>query len=285
MRNYIFIFFIGLSSKIFAQDEFKIFFNSNDYQTTKAENTRLNQWILNNKTSKILSISGYCDEDGSVVYNDSLAKKRVDFVYNLIKNSVKIRDDFKTINFGKNHQQSAIKAENRRVVIYYLTKENLTKETELIKLATSPADTTSVIPKTKNELPENATLEQKIEHTKIGETIVLKNINFHLNTFAIVNDSRKNLYELFDVMHRNPKLRIEIQGHVCCNPNPDDKHSLKLSTERAKAIKLFLLAYGIESYRVTFKGFGSSKPIFTIPEQNETERAENRRVEILIVEK
>jgi outer membrane protein OmpA-like peptidoglycan-associated protein len=61
---------------------------------------------------------------------------------------------------------------------------------------------------------------------------------------------------------------------------PTDKQDL--STQRAKAIKNFLLMKGIDESRVTYKGFGSSQPIFPIPEKDESQRAANRRVEIVI---
>ena len=35
---------------------------------------------------------------------------------------------------------------------------------------------------------------------------------------------------------------------------------------------------------MTYKGYGTSRPIHKIPERNETEADENRRVEILILE-
>ena len=80
---------------------------------------------------------------------------------------------------------------------------------------------------------------------------------------------------------KNPKLKLEIQGHICCNSSAKES----LSTQRAKAVKEFLKSQGIESSRVTYQGFGSSKPIYTIPEKNELQRAANRRVEVLILEK
>jgi outer membrane protein OmpA-like peptidoglycan-associated protein len=39
---------------------------------------------------------------------------------------------------------------------------------------------------------------------------------------------------------------------------------------------------GIDESRVTYKGFGSSQPLFPIPEKDEAQRAANRRVEIVI---
>jgi flagellar motor protein MotB len=57
-----------------------------------------------------------------------------------------------------------------------------------------------------------------------------------------------------------------------------------LSTKRAKQVMEFLNKNGIEKNRLSFEGLGTTKPINPLPEKNEAERAENRRVEIMIVE-
>ena len=46
----------------------------------------------------------------------------------------------------------------------------------------------------------------------------------------------------------------------------------------------FLFNNNIDKSRLSYKGFGVTEPIHLIPEKDETERAANRRVEILIVE-
>ena len=87
------------------------------------------------------------------------------------------------------------------------------------------------------------------------------------------------MYELLVVMQKNATLAIEIQGHLCCMP----VDRLDLSTQRAKAINNFLIANGINEKRITYRGFGSTMPIYPLPEKDETQRAANRRVEIMIV--
>jgi outer membrane protein OmpA-like peptidoglycan-associated protein len=120
----------------------------------------------------------------------------------------------------------------------------------------------------------------KVGKAKSGEKLKIDNLNFIINTFAVVNESRGKLYELLLVLQSNPQLKIEIQGHLCCMPTD----RTDLSTQRAKAIYNFLLANDVYRTRISYKGFGSTQPIYPLPEKNETERAANRRVEILIVE-
>ena len=74
-------------------------------------------------------------------------------------------------------------------------------------------------------------------------------------------------------------MKVEIHGHLCCMPTD----RTDLSGQRAKAIRNFLTGNGIDKSRLSYKGFGSTQPIYPIPEKNEAERAANRRVEILIV--
>jgi flagellar motor protein MotB len=88
------------------------------------------------------------------------------------------------------------------------------------------------------------------------------------------------MYELLLVLQRNPQMKIEIHGHLCCMP----VDRTDLSTQRAKAIYNFLIQNEIDKSRLSYKGFGSTQPIYPLPEKSEEERAANRRVEILIVE-
>lgn len=292
MKTYFFL-ALYLFATIFvsAQEQLTVFFESNKFDLTIKENRKLQQWILENANSKVLAINGYTDEDGSIGFNDTLAKKRVNFIYNEIKERVKIRDDFKTRSFGKQHEQSVNKAENRRVTIYYLLEKDLAKENEILGIEEVKAE----VPKPEIEYPEKMVFDnpngtksefkldrefmKKIGNSVAGEKLKIDNLNFIINTFAVAPESRGKLYELLLVLQNNPKLKIEIQGHLCCMPTD----RLDLSTKRAKAIYNFLIHNEIYPGRLSYKGFGSSEPIYPIPEKNETERAANRRVEILIV--
>lgn len=293
MKFYFYTILLFLSVSLKAQEQESFYFDSNKYELKKSELSRLDQWISDNPKVKIVAINGYTDEDGGVGYNDTLAQKRVNTVYKIVKDKVKIREDFKTRSFGKLHQQSANKAENRRVTIFYILEKDLARENEILGIVEEkPVEK----PKPKRQYPDiieirnpNGTVSQfeldtefmnRIDEAKPGEKLKIENLNFHLNTFAIVNESRGKLYELLLVMQHNPELKIDIQGHICCSTS-DRKD---LSTQRAKAIANFLRSQGIEKSRVAYQGFGTSQPIYAIPEKNEEERAANRRVEVYIVE-
>jgi outer membrane protein OmpA-like peptidoglycan-associated protein len=82
-------------------------------------------------------------------------------------------------------------------------------------------------------------------------------------------------------MVSNPKAKIEIQGHICCQLGEDPED---IALIRAIAVHNYLVANDIDDSRLQYKSFGSTQPIHKIPEKNEKERNENRRVEILILE-
>jgi outer membrane protein OmpA-like peptidoglycan-associated protein len=271
----------------YSQEQFSVFFDSNKWQLTKTENTSLENWILQNGTSKIVAISGFCDEDGATGFNDTLASKRVDFVFKIIKDKVKIREDFKTRSFGELHQQSAIKSENRKVTLFFLKEKDISREAEILGikrkevLVSYPEKIVVENPNgTKSEYVMDVNFMKQLNNAKKGEKLKIENLNFVLNTYAVVNESRAKLYELLVVMEQNKRLKINIQGHLCCMKA--DKQDL--STQRAKAVYKFLEFNKIDKSRMSYQGFGSTIPLYPIPEKTVEERAANRRVEIEIVD-
>lgn len=293
-KSYLFfILFFFASQFAKAQEQFSVYFETNKFSLVSAETESLKKWITANPKVKIVAINGFTDKDGSNALNDTLSQKRVAFIYDYIVNKVAIRSDFKSRSFGESVTQKGDKAKNRRVDIYYILEKDLARENEILgikeeikivekRLQIKYPDIFQV--QNPNGTVSNFELDtkfmQQVTEAKSGEKLQIKNLNFQFNTFAVTNESRGKLYELLLVMQQNPKLKIQIQGHICCN----NSHKETLSTQRAKAIKEFLKMQGVDAGRVTFKGFGSTEPIFPLPEENEEERAANRRVEILIVE-
>lgn len=74
-------------------------------------------------------------------------------------------------------------------------------------------------------------------------------------------------------------IKINIVGHTD-NVGPEETN-LKLSADRAKAVRDWFVSEGIDSTRIAYEGKGSSDPIA----DNSTEegRSQNRRTEILVV--
>jgi len=244
-----------------AQSKLDVYFDFDKYDLNDAAVKKINSWIAEGKNYQVTKIYGFCDWKGTNSYNDTLALKRVNQVFNFLKeSSIDVKKDIEIRGFGEDFEQSKVQGENRRVTIMFQEKQMVTeKPAEAIK----------------------EPLKEKMKTAKIGDLITLENIYFFNNSAKTVPKSEPILYELLCVMNDNPKLKIEIQGHICCK-RPDQKEAI--STARARTVYNYLIRNKINRNRMTFKGYGVTRPVHPIPEKNAQEEDENRRVEILIVE-
>ncbi|HEU5054848.1 MAG TPA: OmpA family protein [Hanamia sp.] len=102
-------------------------------------------------------------------------------------------------------------------------------------------------------------------------------ILFDINKSTIKPESMGTLNEIAKMMKNHNDLKFEIDGYT--DSDGSDDANLKLSQQRADAVKAKLTEMGIDASRLSSKGFGESKPMDT----NETAegKANNRRVEFV----
>jgi outer membrane protein OmpA-like peptidoglycan-associated protein len=255
----LFYLFLVVSFGVQAQEKLNVYFDFDKYNLNDEAFKKINTWIGEGKNYEVIKLYGFCDWKGTNTYNDSLALKRVYTVYNFLKeNKIDVKKDIEIRGFGEDFEQSKVQGENRRVTIVFQEKKEV------------------VIEKTSEQK-----LKEQVKASKKGDLIKLPNFYFYNNSAKIVPKSEPILYDLLCVMNDNPKLKIEIQGHICCKlPTEFDA----VSTARAKAIYNFLILNKVDRKRLSFKGYGVSRPLHPIPEKNATEEDENRRVEIMILE-
>jgi len=89
------------------------------------------------------------------------------------------------------------------------------------------------------------------------------------------------LDEVAQALVDNPKIKVRIEGHT--DSQGSDKFNLKLSQQRADSVRKYMIAKGVDAFRMQAEGFGEAVPI----EDNRTTagRATNRRVEFFITDK
>lgn len=109
--------------------------------------------------------------------------------------------------------------------------------------------------------------------------IILKNVLFKSGSSSLLESSFIELDQLLYLMKENLSLKIQINGHTD-NVGSEASNQL-LSTNRAKSVYDYLVQHQADAKRLSYKGYGMSKPI----DSNETEsgRQNNRRTEFEIL--
>ncbi|MBS1496533.1 MAG: OmpA family protein [Bacteroidetes bacterium] len=129
-------------------------------------------------------------------------------------------------------------------------------------------------------LPDSAMVVNiPLQPIEKGASIVLKNIFFDVNKFNLKPESLTELDKVIQLLTDHPKLSIQISGFTDNVGKPSD--NMLLSIQRAKAVTNYFQSKGIDSKRLSAKGFGEQKPI--ADNQTETGRAMNRRTELSIL--
>lgn len=243
-----FLFLLLLSLQSFSQNNFTVYFETNSFKLNQSEQEKLNQFLANN-TKRITKVIGFCDYRSSNSYNYVLSVNRAKYVKEFIESN----SDAKNILLeakGENFEKSEDLSLNRKVEIQF----------------------------------EEISLTEQIQKLKKGDKLILKNLNFYNNSGNILPESKPVLDELLEIMKTISKLKIEIQGHICCQTLESAEQIADIAKVRAFAVYNFLIIAGIKEERLSYKSFKSTQPIYSIPEKSEVERIANRRVEIMIVE-
>jgi outer membrane protein OmpA-like peptidoglycan-associated protein len=118
---------------------------------------------------------------------------------------------------------------------------------------------------------ESSTLE-------IGKVLSMKNVYFVANASFLQSRSYEELDKLVLYLKKNNGVHLEIGGHT--NGLCDDAFCNELSQRRAKAVVDYLISKGIESSRLSYKGYGKTQNI--ADNRTEEGRKLNQRVEIKI---
>jgi outer membrane protein OmpA-like peptidoglycan-associated protein len=128
-------------------------------------------------------------------------------------------------------------------------------------------------------LPDTLKTELKsVDTLPSDKPLVFRNVLFQVNRSEFLESSYPELDALAQYLEKHPYVSIIISGHTDNSGN--EKKNKKLSEGRAKSVSDYLIKNKIDKSRVSFKGYGSSKPIAS----NETEegKQQNRRVEFVI---
>ena len=111
--------------------------------------------------------------------------------------------------------------------------------------------------------------------------VELSNTLFAFDKFNLTDKAREGLDKVAKWLNDNPDVNVEISGHT--DGIGSDSYNQKLSEQRAKSVyEYFIHEGGVSSKRLSYKGYGKTRPIAT----NDTDegRQQNRRVELNIIQ-
>lgn len=111
----------------------------------------------------------------------------------------------------------------------------------------------------------------------INESI--RNIQFQKDSDKLTESSFEVLDEVRSLLMIHPEYSLLVEGHTCTDGT--EEHNESLSEDRAKKVKMYLVAKGIDKERIETKWYGFHRPIAS----NDTEegKARNRRTEFKII--
>lgn len=125
-------------------------------------------------------------------------------------------------------------------------------------------------------------MKQDIAAAEMFETLnktgfVALYINFETGKSTIKSESQPTVAQIVEMLKVNPSLKVSIEGHT---DNTGSAASNKvLSEARATAVMKAVIDAGIETTRLSAKGWGQEKPL--ADNSSEQGRSKNRRVEIV----
>ena len=139
------------------------------------------------------------------------------------------------------------------------------------------ADYLDNCPHTPGTVANNGCPEVK-EEAKREFQKAMEGIKFQTGKDIITKDSYPILDNIADILKANPEYTVAINGYTD-NVGNDEKN-LVLSEKRAAAVRNYLINKGVESERMTSKGFGEANP--RADNSTAAGRAQNRRVEFIV---
>ena len=133
----------------------------------------------------------------------------------------------------------------------------------------------------KNKLNDLQSKLIQVTQDARGIILSMSDILFDVNKASLKGDLKTSLAKVAGILSVYQELNVSVEGHT--DNTGSEEHNLKLSEQRAENVLDFLVTQGIESSRLTSKGYGMTLPIA----DNKTKegRQKNRRVDLVIKDK
>jgi len=184
-------------------------------------------------------------------------------------------------NFYPDEQTEIVKYPEGERGSYYYVDDILVRDANPGERLSDPPKQ-CIPPAPKQKIVEKAsTIEAPLTtfEFEVGDILELRNIFFEFDKAELLPESKEELGMLVDLLYDHPHMEVEISGHT--DNVGSEGYNQKLSEARAKAVADYLVEHKTDKDRVSYKGYGLSKPIAS--NDSEEGRKQNRRVEFKVI--
>ena len=92
----------------------------------------------------------------------------------------------------------------------------------------------------------------------IENPVLIRNIFYEFDSAVLLDSSKVALDSLVVLLNENPNVTIELASH--CDFRGADEYNEKLSQRRAESVVNYLIEHGIDTLRLTPRGYGEKRP-------------------------
>jgi peptidoglycan-associated lipoprotein len=103
-------------------------------------------------------------------------------------------------------------------------------------------------------------------------------VRFDFDKSEVKEDGRKTCQVVADYLKKNPKAKLQIEGH--CDERGTAEYNLALGDRRATAVMTYLVSLGVSKAGLSTVSFGKEKPLD--PGHDEEAWAKNRRAHFVL---
>ena len=213
--------------------------------------------------SKLITKEEFAKQVDSAPKDIALADKKTDEIPS-------IRTDDKKLKVDSQNDIASNKTEESKGVDKKVSVGSLNKSPRVSKkIPTANSKNTPV------SMPKNDLTIKKLE---VGVAYTINDILFATNSSALNGRSKFILREFSSFLKENPSSTILIQGHTDNEGDPSE--NLRLSQQRADAVKDYLISLRISPSRLNAKGYGDTMP--KVANTSAANKAKNRRTDFVI---
>jgi outer membrane protein OmpA-like peptidoglycan-associated protein len=119
----------------------------------------------------------------------------------------------------------------------------------------------------------------KAKQTDLGIVLTVGDVLFASGKADIASGAQRHIDKLAEFLNKNPNRNLLIEGHTD-NTGGEDLN-IKLSQQRAEAVRDLLVSRGVSPQRITTRGYGPKYPL--VSNDSAAGRQQNRRIDVLVL--